>query len=58
MAESVSCKIGRKGNLLQSGCRPPTKVNRKSRYRVGPAYKLGNETDIMYEIIRSGPVQG
>lgn len=27
-------------------------------YKVGPAYRLGNETDIMQEILTSGPVQG
>lgn len=27
-------------------------------YRVGPAYSLNNETDIMIEIMESGPVQG
>jgi hypothetical protein len=25
---------------------------------MGPAYRLGPEQDIMYEIIKSGPVQG
>lgn len=27
-------------------------------YRVGPAYRLSGEQDIMYEIMRSGPLQG
>jgi hypothetical protein len=25
---------------------------------MGPAYRLGSEQDIMYEIMESGPVQG
>lgn len=52
------CHIPRKGNLLTARCSPPRNVDRKEKYKVGPAYRLGNETDIMYEIIQSGPVQG
>lgn len=33
-------------------------MERTDKYRTGPAYRLGNETDIMYEIYKSGPVQG
>lgn len=33
-------------------------MERTEKYRVAPAYRLGNETDIMYEIYKSGPVQG
>ncbi|KAF2893995.1 hypothetical protein ILUMI_12178 [Ignelater luminosus] len=51
------CRIPKKGNLLTSRCAPPYDVDRKEKYKVGPAYRLGNETDIMYEIIQSGPVQ-
>lgn len=40
------------------GCELPTKVPRDHLYRVGPAYSLNNETDIMIEIFESGPVQG
>lgn len=43
---------------LQVGCQLPTKVPRDHLYRVGPAYSLNNETDIMIEIFESGPVQG
>lgn len=41
-----------------AGCRPPANPLRKELYKVGPAYRLGNETDIMVEILTSGPVQG
>lgn len=29
-----------------------------SLYKMGPAYSLNNETDIMWEIYHYGPVQG
>lgn len=43
---------------IQVGCELPSKVPRDHLYRVGPAYSLNNETDIMIEIFESGPVQG
>ena len=43
--------------LKKLGCEPPTKVPRKDLYKMGPAYVLNNETDIMIEIQASGPVQ-
>lgn len=43
---------------MAAGCRPPANPLRKELYKVGPAYRLGNETDIMVEILTSGPVQG
>lgn len=52
------CSIRRLGPLREAGCTPPQYSERTGRYKVGPAYRLGNETDIMYEILRSGPVQG
>lgn len=52
------CKIRRTDTLVSSGCKLPTKVPRRHLYRVGPAYSLNNETDIMIEIMESGPVQG
>lgn len=52
------CHIPRRGNLLTSRCRQPLNKDRKDKYKVAPAYRLGNETDVMYEIIHSGPVQG
>ncbi|CAH2000246.1 unnamed protein product [Acanthoscelides obtectus] len=57
VAENEPCTIRRSGKLVESGCKPPRFSERTRRYSVGPAYRLGNETDIMYEIIKSGPVQ-
>ncbi|KAJ8925455.1 hypothetical protein NQ315_009289 [Exocentrus adspersus] len=56
-AKFEKCLVKRKGRLLDAGCQPPPYKERKNRYTVTPAYRLGNETDIMYEITRSGPVQ-
>ncbi|XP_018568310.1 tubulointerstitial nephritis antigen-like isoform X2 [Anoplophora glabripennis] len=56
-ATDKKCTIRKKGRLLDAGCSPPLYKDRKNRYTVSPAYRLGNETDIMYEITRSGPVQ-
>jgi len=52
------CKVSRSDKKLSSvGCRLPTNVPRDHLYRVGPAYSLNNESDIMVEIWESGPVQ-
>lgn len=45
-------------NLIQAKCNIPEGSLRTELYKVGPAYRLGNETDIMQEIRDSGPVQG
>lgn len=58
IAGSNKCKIRRSDTLTSVGCQLPTKVPRDQLYRVGPAYSLNNETDIMIEILESGPVQG
>lgn len=55
---SSRCKIRRTDTLASVGCELPTKVPRHELYRVGPAYSINNETDIMIEIFESGPVQG
>lgn len=52
------CKVQRTSTLSSVGCQLPSKVPRDHMYRVGPAYSLNNETDIMIEIRESGPVQG
>lgn len=52
------CKVHRTSTLSSIGCKLPTTVPRDHMYRVGPAYSLNNETDIMIEIMESGPVQG
>lgn len=57
-ANNTACTIKKKGRILEAGCKPPSSKYRKNRYTVSPAYRLGNETDIMFEITRSGPVQG
>ncbi|XP_017768162.1 PREDICTED: tubulointerstitial nephritis antigen-like [Nicrophorus vespilloides] len=51
------CGIPVNGNLLTARCIPPENKYRKDYYRTAPAYRLGNETDIMFEIMKSGPVQ-
>ncbi|KAK9872407.1 hypothetical protein WA026_017866 [Henosepilachna vigintioctopunctata] len=51
------CRIDLFGDLRSSGCRLPANSYRTKKYMVGPAYRLGNETDIMLEIMKSGPVQ-
>lgn len=51
------CKVNRRDNLETIGCNLPSKVPRKTLYKVGPAYSLRNETDIMTEIFKYGPVQ-
>lgn len=57
-ASNEKCKVPRKGDLVTAKCDLPILVDRKSKYKVAPAYRLGNETDIMNEILKSGPVQG
>ncbi|XP_066249121.1 tubulointerstitial nephritis antigen-like [Euwallacea similis] len=54
---TTACTVRRAGPLRAAGCTPPKYSDRTERYKVGPAYRLGNETDIMFEIMRSGPVQ-
>lgn len=58
VGETSRCKVKRYDTLSSAGCKLPTKVPRDHLYRVGPAYSLNNESDIMIEIMESGPVQG
>ncbi|XP_071568345.1 uncharacterized peptidase C1-like protein F26E4.3 isoform X3 [Temnothorax nylanderi] len=51
------CRLRKRSNLNAAGCRNPSHPLRTELYKVGPAYRLGNETDIMQEILTSGPVQ-
>lgn len=54
------CRLPKRSNLLTARCNPPAHpqtVLRTDLYRMGPAYRLGSEQDIMYEIMESGPVQ-
>lgn len=51
------CKLRKRTNLSAAGCRQPSNPLRTELYKVSPAYRLGNETDVMQEIMTSGPVQ-
>ncbi|XP_029159391.1 uncharacterized peptidase C1-like protein F26E4.3 isoform X1 [Nylanderia fulva] len=51
------CRLRKRSTLKIAGCRNPSNPQRTELYKVGPAYRLGNETDIMQEILTSGPVQ-
>lgn len=52
------CRVRHTDTLSSVGCRQQTNVARRSLYKMGPAYSLRDETDIMLEIQTSGPVQG
>lgn len=60
VAQDTKCTIPfRNPTLLASGCNPPESPSkRKNRYTVSPPVKIGSESDIMYEISTSGPLQG
>lgn len=54
------CRLPKKTNLRTARCsipQDPFYPPRTDLYRMGPAYRLGSENDIMYEIMESGPVQ-
>lgn len=51
------CRAKKNSNLRTMQCEIPSN-NRDSLYKMGPAYSLNNETDIMWEISTYGPVQG
>lgn len=51
------CKIRPSDTLITANCELPTKVDRTNMYKMGPAFSLNNETDIMIEIKNHGPVQ-
>lgn len=44
--------------LEDARCYAPRNASRTELYKVGPAYSFKNETDIMIEIQKQGPVQG
>ncbi|XP_076297531.1 putative peptidase C1-like protein F26E4.3 [Lasioglossum baleicum] len=54
---SEQCNLRKRTNLRGAGCPAASNPLRTELYKVGPAYRLGNETDIMQEILTSGPVQ-
>ncbi|XP_041770089.1 tubulointerstitial nephritis antigen-like isoform X1 [Anopheles merus] len=51
------CKISNDDTLITANCELPVKVNRTLMYKMGPAFSLNNETDIMAEIKDRGTVQ-
>ncbi|CAO1329683.1 unnamed protein product [Diamesa hyperborea] len=59
VAKVNTCRVPdkRQSTLRSLGCSLPTKVARTDLYKMGPAYSLNNETDIMAEIYHHGPVQ-
>jgi hypothetical protein len=56
-AKVQTCKIKPRDTLRTAGCGRPLNVPRTGLYKVSPAYSLNNETDIMTEIKKYGPVQ-
>jgi hypothetical protein len=48
----------KKGDTLRSMQCELADNQRDQLYKMGPAYSLNNETDIMWEIFNYGPVQG
>lgn len=52
------CRATKSTNLKDLGCSIPDFRQTENLYKMGPAYSLFNETDIMYEIKNYGPVQG
>lgn len=54
---SEQCKLRKRTDLRGAGCPVASNSLRTELYKTGPAYHLGNETDIMQEILTSGPVQ-
>ncbi|CAH0550807.1 unnamed protein product [Brassicogethes aeneus] len=56
LGKEKTCTIKMRGDLRRANCAAPSS-GRTQRYKVGPAYKLRNETDIMFDIMKSGPVQ-
>ncbi|XP_066999671.2 uncharacterized peptidase C1-like protein F26E4.3 [Anabrus simplex] len=56
----TKCRLPKRTNLLTARCSAPQNPllpARTETYRMGPAYRLGSEHDIMHEIMESGPVQ-
>lgn len=57
VASVERCRAKKSDNLRTLQC--STLIDEKDTlYKMGPAYSLNNETDIMWEIYHYGPVQG
>src|SRR5690349_1323444 len=52
------CRAKKNDNLRTMSCNVPEERPLDGLYKMGPAYSLNNETDIMLEIFHYGPVQG
>jgi len=52
------CRAKKTDNLETLGCKLRENTVQDGLYKMGPAYSLNNETDIMWEIYHYGPVQG
>lgn len=57
-AEVGRCRHKKNDNLRTMACSIPASRPTEALYKMGPAYSLNNETDIMWEIFHYGPVQG
>lgn len=59
-APQAACRVEPRSNsnLKTLKCNIPDYRPTENLYKMGPAYSLYNETDIMYEIKNYGPVQG
>lgn len=58
--KETACRFRLRGNntLRTMRCRIPSSRPSEELYKMGPAYSLRNENDIMWEIYENGPVQG
>ncbi|CRL06874.1 CLUMA_CG019566, isoform A [Clunio marinus] len=56
-AEVGRCRVKKGDNLQTLMCSIPEERAHDGFYKMGPAYSLNNETDIMWEIFHYGPVQ-
>lgn len=52
------CRAKKTDTLLTMNCDVPENRVHEGLFKMGPAYSLNNETDIMWEIFHYGPVQG
>lgn len=57
-APQATCRATKHANLETLRCNIPDYRPTESLYKMGPAYSLFNETDMMFEIKNHGPVQG
>lgn len=58
MGKVDTCKVRKMRRLADARCPASANPRRDLLYKVGPAYLIDGEADIMQEIMVSGPVQG